>query len=232
MVHRDPFHCSASMSFAPPRAVELPTAVHAVVEAQDKPSIRMVFVPPGLGIRRLVQSWPFHRAANGTAWLPRAVKVPTTVEAFTDDRHEIPSRVTFLELAGRGAALIVHSRPFQRSTSAPCAHLAPEALQRLPYLNDPTATHVVADVHETALSDPNRQPGRTAIFLAVHRRPFQAIGLRAPSTAMHTRADAHDTPLKSPSRPYPRSATRQRTPFQRNTIGLSKQPDFKLMHSV
>jgi len=112
MVHRAPFHASAS---APP--LKPPVAVQADAEAHDT-ALRDAPPCAGVGVFCRCQAAPFHRSTR--AWVtPAAVLVPTAVQA-TGELHATPARAAKVDPGGFGVRTIRQELPFHCS-----ARLAP-----------------------------------------------------------------------------------------------------------
>jgi hypothetical protein len=132
--HVEPFQRSAKVApLTSPLTTpeEPPTAVHALADVHDTP-LKKESWAAGLGVRWTDHLEPFQRSSSGL--FPSD---PTTTRARGEVRDTALS-----EPPGLGVRWIDQRDPFQRSTSAV---LLPAAST-----NDPTATHTLRDVHDTA----------------------------------------------------------------------------------
>jgi hypothetical protein len=127
-----PFHCSASVP-----VLELPTAVHAVLDVHDTPESG---APDGLGVVWIDQLVPFHCSAS----VP-VLELPTAVHAVLDV-HDTPE--SQLEVAPDGLGVVWSDQlvPFHCSASVASVKelvsVVPTAVQRLPVLQDTSFSEV------------------------------------------------------------------------------------------
>src|ERR1700730_3050942 len=117
----------------------VPTAMHAVLEAQLTPP-RVAVDPSGLGIDSSDHSAPSQLSANASG-PERVLRNPIAVHAVVK-LHETPDISEPVEPAGRGVGCTDQALPFQLSASGLSVPLVAV---------HPTAIQLPADVHDTPL---------------------------------------------------------------------------------
>jgi hypothetical protein len=114
-----PFQCSASIWSTPPLGSvpavwNVPTATHAVVDAQVTPVSRLETAPLGLGVDWMDQLVPFQTSAS----VPRVEALfsyePTATQLVLDGQR-IPDSSLDIAPLGLGVVCLVHDVPFERS---------------------------------------------------------------------------------------------------------------------
>jgi hypothetical protein len=129
IAHREPFQPSASALLAEPW---LPTATQAFVVAHDT-WLSCDVGPPRLGVLCIDHLVPCRRSTTGTVSPAESMlAAPTAVHAVAGEQ-DTPQSQSPIPNPGWGVRSTDHLVPFRRA--------AP----------DPTATHVVADAHDTSL---------------------------------------------------------------------------------
>jgi hypothetical protein len=113
-----------------------------VADAHETP-FNWAPVPPGLAPCWIDQVAPFHRSTSGSVAPPLPAKYPTAVHAVAD-AHETLVSCVWLEPFEVGVCCSDQVLPFQ--TSANGSVVAPV------WVNEPTATHVEGDGHDTLAS--------------------------------------------------------------------------------
>jgi hypothetical protein len=138
--------------------------------------------------------WPFQNSTNVVATPVSALVVyPTAAQAFAET-HDTASNEVVDAPVGLGVAWIAQWRPFHRSANV--TWVAPPAAC-------PTATQLLADVHDTAPNALFGAPDGFGVGVMRHVRPFQTSANVPPKvtpgsveyapTATQYRADGHDT---------------------------------------
>src|SRR5580700_6560957 len=102
-----------------------------------------------------------------------------------EDEHDTPNRLLAADPVGLGTDWTVHSMPFQRSAKA-------KSMCEL-FWYSPTATHEVADVHDTRVSRLESAPVGLGGASTVHVVPFQrsASGTPAPELLVYVPTAVH-----------------------------------------
>ncbi|TMC87595.1 MAG: hypothetical protein E6J12_12785 [Chloroflexi bacterium] len=67
----------------------VPTAVHAVGDAQETPEKKLEVAPAGLGVATIAHLLPFQVWAIGTTWPVLRSLLPTAIQEMVDE-HETP----------------------------------------------------------------------------------------------------------------------------------------------
>src|SRR5262249_59243734 len=107
MLQVRPFHRCARVSEVPRLLLVFPTARQAERDTQDAAFRILGAGPGGLGVRWMLQVWPFHRSASvaGDGWLtklaPLGLEQPTAVQPVAEVQAAPISRPS-APLAGGG----------------------------------------------------------------------------------------------------------------------------------
>lgn len=115
MTHDVPSQCSASVFSAPVdgSSSAIPTAVHAVADAQETPAKGLPSVP-SLGEDWMAHRCPFQCSTSVSEPMPEMSASPTAVH-FLAEVQETPSRPAPMAPAGSGKGSVAHRCPFHRS---------------------------------------------------------------------------------------------------------------------
>lgn len=207
-----PFQRSANAAPLKLLLVWSPTAVHALAELHETAFSSLKMAPVGTGVAWSAQPVPFHRSASGTPWLLLFSVVPAAVHALAEV-HETLRSLLSGELPRLGVAWIAQLVPFQRSASGNSSKLLVVVY--------PTATHELADAHETPSRIADLTPLTLGVASTVHWLPLQRaaiVELPATPTAMHELAEVHETDCRELAfgAGLGVDAIVQRAPFQRS----------------
>jgi hypothetical protein len=158
-LHLLPFQRSATVCTIPSVKWRSPVVVQADGEVQEMPPRKVCTAPAGLGVGRMLQTFPFQRSVRGLTGPPWEAVVLYAPAAMQNDGevHETPPRPLKCPAAGVGTCWIRHLVPFQRSASSP-------------EFDPPTAKHAKRDAQETAFRE---TPGTVAIGWFCQLVPFQ-----------------------------------------------------------
>jgi hypothetical protein len=85
----------------PELLMELPTAVHRMVDVHDTPFKTLAVAPLGLGVICNSHGVPFHTSAKVASVPELFMYLPVAVQAV-DDKHDIPYRLPALDPEGLG----------------------------------------------------------------------------------------------------------------------------------
>jgi hypothetical protein len=175
MVQRTPFQRAARGR----PVLSLPTATRVLLDVHDT-----LVSPADWGPRSFAHLDPFQRWSNVVSSSAVSMLPPTAVQARAEKQDTLLSKGPPLPepTSNLGASWTDHDRPFQRSTRGDTPAQQPSANQEVV----PTATQVVADVHDkpvtaVSVSSPYRNGGSTGIDCTDHAEPFQrSANVRAP----------------------------------------------------
>src|SRR5580700_2089616 len=189
--HELPSHASARVCEVPMPCWELPTAVHALAEAQDT-ALKSLVVGPG-AVVRMPHAVPFQTSARASLLL--AVKeYPTATQALAEV-HDTP--LSCPPCASATVCWIDHAVPFHTSSSGA---LPVEVLEY------PTAMQNVAEAQETPVRMLDCAPCGLGVRCTVQAEPFHASASVTPAPALFCRLPTatqgltatHDTAVSRP----------------------------------
>ena len=189
-----PFQASASV-FPLVELNEFPTAVQAVVDAQEIADRYALDAPAGLGVALMLHELPFHDSA-------RVVRVVVPLDSpaamhEVEEKHETPDNEA-LRPAGLGEAWTVQAVPFHASTRV-------ADIKVMLSVVDPTAVQADAAVHATPDNESFEVPVGLGVAWMFQVVPFHdsasVVELwvelsDAEPTAVHAVAEAHDTEFR------------------------------------
>jgi hypothetical protein len=161
-----PFHTSTSVTLELCRLLPLnPTAVQAVAELHDTAFSWLARAPEALGIDWTAHAVPFQSSAKATTLPLLLTNSPTDVQAVTEV-HDTAASTLAKARAGLGVRWIVHVLPLYTSPTTTGRSGTPS--------ENPTATHAMGDLHETAVNVLRRAPVGSGVAWTVQLPPRSA----------------------------------------------------------